>query len=86
MQVQSAWAGYYDYNIFDQNGIIGVHSCIKNLVFANGFSGHGIQQSPEVGKAVSEIIMDGSPRMTELEDFGFQRFIDNQPLLESNIV
>lgn len=84
--MQNAWAGYYDYNMFDQNGIIGMHPSIRNFIFANGFSGHGIQQSPEVGKAVAEIIVDGSPSLVELKDFGFQRLIDREPLLESNIV
>ena len=86
LQVQSAWAGYYDYNTFDQNGVIGLHPCIKNFVFANGFSGHGIQQSPQVGKAVSEIIIDGSSSITEIQNFGFERIVNKSPLLESNIV
>ena len=55
-------------------------------MFANGFSGHGIQQSPEVGKAVSEIIVDGSPSLLELKEFGFERLINQRPLRESNVV
>ena len=85
-QLQSAWAGLYEYNIFDQNGIIGPHPVLQNLVLANGFSGHGIQQSPAVGRAVSEIILDGRTHSIDLSDFGFQRIVDGRPLRELNII
>lgn len=86
LKVRTSWAGFYDYNIFDQNGIIGAHPVIKNFVFVNGFSGHGIQQSPEVGRAVSEVVLDGSPVTLKLKEFGFERIIENKKLLELNIV
>ena len=41
LKVKSAWAGYYDYNTFDQNAILGPHPYHTNLFFATGFSGHG---------------------------------------------
>lgn len=85
-QVQSAWAGYYDYNTLDQNAIIGAHPVISNLMFANGFSGHGIQQSPAVGEAVSELILDGRIHSIDLSDFSFQRIVKNRPLRERNVV
>ena len=53
----NAWAGHYAFNTFDQNGIIGPHPEFKNFYFANGFSGHGLQQSPAVGRALSEKII-----------------------------
>lgn len=86
MQLQSAWAGYYEYNTLDQNGVIGAHPVIMNFIFANGFSGHGIQQSPAVGRAVSEIILDRKSHSIDLSRFSFQRIIDNKPLKERNIV
>lgn len=86
IQLQSAWAGYYDYNTLDQNGIVGAHPVISNFIFANGFSGHGIQQSPAVGRAVSEIVLDGWSHSINLNRFSFQRIIDNAPLKERNIV
>ena len=85
-KVRTSWAGFYDYNIFDQNGIIGAHPVIKNFVFVNGFSGHGIQQSPEVGRVVSELVLDGSPVTLKLKEFGFERIIENKKHLELNIV
>jgi len=86
LQVINAWAGYYEYNVFDQNGIIGAHPVISNLIFANGFSGHGIQQSPAVGEAVSEIVLDGCSHSIDLEDFGFKRIVGNRPIVEKNVV
>lgn len=44
LRVQSSWAGFYEYNTFDHNGIIGFHSEIRNMMICSGFSGHGIQQ------------------------------------------
>ncbi len=85
-QVHNAWAGYYEYNTLDQNGIIGAHPVISNFVFANGFSGHGIQQSPAVGEAISEIILDGRSHTIDLQDLSFDRIINNQPVLERNVV
>lgn len=41
IKVKSAWAGYYEYNTFDENGIIGAHPYYNNLYIATGFSGHG---------------------------------------------
>lgn len=85
-QVQSSWAGYYEYNTFDQNAIIGPHPVISNLVFANGFSGHGIQQAPAVGRAVSEVILDGRTHSIDMSEFGFDRVIENRPLRERNVI
>ena len=49
-QVQSAWAGYYDYNTVDQNVIVGQHPCYSHVYIAAGASGHGLQQAPALGK------------------------------------
>ncbi|KAM9331698.1 FAD-dependent oxidoreductase domain-containing protein 1 [Pholidichthys leucotaenia] len=86
LKVTSAWAGYYDYNVFDQNGIIGLHPLINNMYFATGFSGHGLQQSPAVGRAVAELILDGNFQTLDLSRFSFRRILDQQKLLEQNIV
>lgn len=85
-QVTSSWAGFYDYNTFDQNGIIGMHPLINNMYFATGFSGHGLQQSPAVGRAVAELIVDGNFKTLDLGNLGFRRILEQEPMLERNIV
>uniref|UniRef100_H2Z1G5 FAD-dependent oxidoreductase domain-containing protein 1 n=1 Tax=Ciona savignyi TaxID=51511 RepID=H2Z1G5_CIOSA len=84
MQVTSAWAGYYEYNTYDQNGIIGNHPYHQNLHFLTGFSGHGIQQSFGASKALAEMIVNFETEHN-IEPFSFNRIINNKPLLESNI-
>lgn len=81
-----AWAGHYAYNIFDQNAVIGSHPKIDNFYFANGFSGHGLQQSPAVGRAISELITGGRFRTLDLTRFGYARFAGNAPVRELNLV
>lgn len=86
LKLQSSWAGYYDYNTFDQNGIIGLHPIFTNMFIATGFSGHGIQQAAGVGRAVMESILHGEYQTINLERFGFERVLTNEPLYEQNIV
>jgi len=86
LKVQSAWAGHYEYNTLDQNAIIGRHPRIRNFIFVNGFSGHGIQQSPAAGRAVSELILDSGFQTIDLTALGFERVLRNEPMREENIV
>ncbi len=86
LKLNSSWAGYYEYNVFDQNGIVGPHPTVKNLIFANGFSGHGIQHSPATGRAVAELITDGRYVSLDLSPLGFSRIVAGKKLVERNIV
>ncbi|MBW6494089.1 MAG: FAD-binding oxidoreductase [Burkholderiaceae bacterium] len=81
-----AWAGYYEFNTFDQNGIVGFHPAVRNLIFANGFSGHGLQQSPAVGRGVAELIVLGGYRTLDLTPLAFERIAAKRPLIERNVV
>ena len=85
-KVVNSWAGYYEYNTFDQNGIVGRHPEVESLIFATGFSGHGIQQSPAVGRAVAELIVHGSYRTLDLSPFGYDRISAGKPIRELNVV
>jgi FAD-dependent oxidoreductase domain-containing protein 1 len=85
-KVVNSWAGYYEYNTFDQNGIVGRHPEIDSLIFATGFSGHGIQQSPAVGRAVAELIVHGNYRTIDLRPFSYERISAGRPIRELNVV
>lgn len=86
IKMSSAWAGHYDFNTFDHNAILGPHPEIAGLMFCNGFSGHGIQQSPAAGRAVAELIAHGAYRSLDLSVFAYDRIPANRPVLEANIV
>jgi glycine/D-amino acid oxidase-like deaminating enzyme len=85
-KVVNSWAGYYEYNTFDQNGIVGRHPEHESLILATGFSGHGIQQSPAVGRAVAELIVHGSYRTLDLLPFSYERISARRPIRELNVV
>ncbi|MFH1766409.1 MAG: FAD-binding oxidoreductase [Gemmatimonadota bacterium] len=86
LRLGSSWAGHYAYNTLDQNAILGAHPERKNFLFANGFSGHGLQHSPGIGMALSELILFGEYRTLELRRFGFHRFAANRLIKEENVV
>ena len=81
-----SWAGYYEVNTVDRNGIVGPHPEWTNLVFANGFSGHGIQQSPAVARGVAELLVHGDYRTLDLSPLAFERFARGEPVVELNVV
>ncbi len=82
----SAWAGHYDVNQLDANLILGAHPSRPKLLFANGFSGHGLQQSPAVGRALAELVLHGAYRTLDLSRLGWARVLENRPLREHNVV
>ena len=86
LRVESAWAGYYEMNLFDHNAIIGLHPSCDNAYFANGFSGHGLQQSPATGRAIAELILTGRYQTLDMASLGFDRLIRNEPLVEKCII
>ncbi|NWI61232.1 FXRD1 protein, partial [Calyptomena viridis] len=86
LRVRGAWAGYYDYNTFDQNGVLGPHHRLKNLFVAAGFSGHGLQHAPAAGRAVAELVMKGRFESLDLRRLGWARVVDGQPLPEAGVV
>jgi sarcosine oxidase len=86
VKLTGAWAGHYDYNTLDQNAIIGPHPELVNFYFANGFSGHGLQQSGGAGRAIAELIVHGGYRSIDLTRLGYGRIARNAPLAELNII
>lgn len=80
-----AWAGHYDYNTLDQNVILGPHPGCTNMILANGFSGHGLQQSPAAGRALAELVIHGGYRSLDLTRFSYDRVLKNDPIVEANV-
>lgn len=85
-RVQRLWVGHYDYNTLDQNAILGAHPARENLYLMNGFSGHGLQQSPATGRGIAELILTGAYQSLDLSDLGVERVLAGRPFLEMAIV
>ncbi len=86
LRLGPSWAGHYAFNTLDQNAILGPHPEVENLLFANGFSGHGLQQSPGIGRGISELILYGDYQTLDLTRFAFHRFAEGALVLEENVV
>lgn len=86
IKVETQWAGHYAHNTVDQNVVLGPHEELANFVFANGFSGHGIQQSPAVGRGVAELITYGAYQSLDLSPLNYGRIARNEPFIETAII
>ena len=86
IKLTNSWVGHYAFNIFDQNAILGPHTEVENFVFVNGFSGHGLQQSPAMGRGTAEMICYGEYRSLDLTPFNFARIERNEPFNEKAII
>ena len=86
IKVVNQWAGHYDFNALDHNLIVGRHPEVSNFIYANGFSGHGLQQGPAAGRAVSELITYGGFRTLDLSEVGYERIVAGKPFLEKAVI
>ena len=86
IKIVNEWAGHYAYNVFDHNAIMGPHDEVENFIFLNGFSGHGLQQSPAMGRGTSEYITYGDYRTLDLTPFHYDRITQNAPLIEKAVI
>ncbi|MEM1199047.1 MAG: FAD-binding oxidoreductase, partial [Pseudomonadota bacterium] len=86
VKVVNSWVGHYAFNTLDQNAIIGPHTEVKNFIFVNGFSGHGFQQSPAMGRGVAELVAYGEFRELDLSPLGYERIERGEPFLEKAVI
>jgi len=86
IKVTNEWAGHYAMNTFDQNAVVGPHNEVENFIFLNGFSGHGLQQSPAMGRGTAEWLTYGEFRSIDLSAFSYDRIINNDPIIEKAII
>jgi sarcosine oxidase len=86
VRLLDAWSGHYEVNTLDHNAVIGPAPELPNFLFANGFSGHGLQQAPAVGRGLAEWIATGRYETLDLSELGYERIARNQPIRELNVV
>ena len=86
VKVQREWVGHYDFNVLDQNAITGPHPEVDNFLFLNGFSGHGLQQSPAMGRGTAEWLTYGEYRTLDLSPLGFERIAAGRAYREGAII
>jgi len=85
LRLVRSWAGHYEINALDHNGIVGRHDEIENLVFSTGFSGHGVMHAPAAGRGVAELIVKGAYTSLDLSPLGYHRIRTGKPMSESII-
>jgi len=86
LKVVSGWAGLYEVNQWDSNGIIGEHPEVRGFYMAVGFSGHGFQQAPAVGRALSELIRLGQYETIDIRPLGYERILEGRKVLEEEVI
>ena len=86
VKVTSEWAGHYAYNTLDHNAVLGPHTEVENFIFLNGFSGHGLQQSPALGRGTAEWLTYGEYRALDLTAFNYARIPENRPYIEKAVI
>ena len=86
LKLLRGWAGLYAVCRLDENALIGAYPGVEGLYLATGFSGHGLQQSPAVGKGLSELIRLGRYETIDLSPLGADRIASDRRIFEEGIV
>lgn len=86
VKVINEWVGHYAYNTVDQNAILGRHDKVANFVFMNGFSGHGLQQAPAIGRGTAELITHGAYRSLDLTPLDYVRLTRAESFVEKAVI
>ena len=86
IKLRNSWVGHYAYNTFDQNAILGAHDKVANFIFVNGFSGHGLQQAPAIGRGTAELITYGGYRTLDLTPLNYTRIAKGARFVEKAVI
>ncbi|MDP9326945.1 MAG: FAD-binding oxidoreductase [Actinomycetota bacterium] len=82
--IAASWAGLYEMTP-DRHPILG-ESPVEGLWLAIGFSGHGFQHAPVVGKLMAEMIVDGGARTVDVTSLALERFERGDLVPEAHVV
>jgi glycine/D-amino acid oxidase-like deaminating enzyme len=86
VKLTHSWAGHYEMNTFDHNAVLGPHPDVPNMMFINGFSGHGLQQAPAMGRGLAEWLCHGGYRTLDLSAFHYDRLLSGAPQVEKAVI
>lgn len=86
IKVINEWVGHYAFNTFDQNALLGRADSCPNFIFVNGFSGHGLQQSPAMGRGIAELIAYSAYRSLDLSAFDVNRAATGTKFAETAVI
>ncbi len=86
VRLKRGWAGYYEFNRFDQNGLVGCLPGAPRAFVACGFSGHGMQQAPAVGCGIAELIATGRNIDLDFTALSPARISIGKPVIERNVI
>lgn len=81
----TTWVGLYEMTP-DRHPILGPVTGIPGLYLAAGFSGHGFQHAPIVGKLIAEQILDGEATTVDISSLRLDRLEDRAAVSERNVV
>jgi glycine/D-amino acid oxidase-like deaminating enzyme len=86
LKLIKGWAGLDEINRLDSNALLGAHLELEGFYMAIGFSGHGFQQAPAVGKAISERIRLGRYETVDVSPLNYDRAFTGKLVIEEEVV
>lgn len=79
VKLVNSWACHYALSQWDGNALIGAWpGQPQNFLMTTGYSGHGLQQAPAAGRAISELILDGGFQTLDLTRFAASRVVEGR--------
>jgi sarcosine oxidase subunit beta len=83
--IEHSWVGLYEMTP-DRHPILGPAPGVEGIFLANGFSGHGFQHAPVIGKLLAEMIVDGEATTVDVSSLGLERFERGELVREGHVV